>query len=486
MTSDDRSRTVWPWQGPAWPARRWWSMITVGWLAAQAATAQPLSEVLYYDERGNLALHSIALRTTDFRYDGLDRLRWEGSLGAQLFWLDADGNRLADSRSQYRVTPGGQRLAERDGVALVHGPAGHLLVDYAWLGGRWVQRGFDWTLAGQLGSVRVNGVPVASYHYNEARQRTRKTLAAPPGGVPAVTLYRHDPEGRLVMEVAGSAAQASGISVVPGQVLVRYVWQDAVPVAVVWPPMTPGNPNAATDRIVYLQADHLNTPRRATDARGVVVWKWHSDAFGASPPDEDVDRDGLRTTINLRLPGQYFDAESGLHYNWNRYYDPQVGRYTQSDPIGLAGGINTYVYAEGRPTSLTDPLGLTTYLCSQPLHALGKVGEWVFAPKSNLLHHKFIGVLRPDGSSVTGGLDRAGGLWSDGKPSDRDGATGSHQCEKVEDDNECLEQCLLPKMLATKRPKYALIPGTVNGGENCQSWAEQTIVECRSHCKARQ
>jgi len=327
-------------------------------LASPWIDAQTLVDVLQYDGRGN-----ILQRTTDgsavvYLYDGLDRLRAEGALGGQTFELDPDGGRLADRRSHYRVLPGGQRLADRDGMALVHGPAGHLLADSAWRNGRWAQRSFDWTLAGQLKSVRIDGVLAATYLYNDARQRTRKTLAQPAAGEPAVTLYRHDPEGRLVMEVAGTAAQAPGIAVAPGQVLVRYVWQDAVPVAVVWPPMTPGNPNASTDRIVYLHVDHLNTPRRASDDRGVVVWQWQSDAFGERPPDEDADRDGRRTTINLRFPGQYFDAESGLHYNWHRYYDPQVGRYTQVDPIGLAGGLNAYAYVGGNPLMYTDPYGL--------------------------------------------------------------------------------------------------------------------------------
>ena len=101
----------------------------------------------------------------------------------------------------------------------------------------------------------------------------------------------------------------------------------------------------------YLHTDHLNTPRLATNAAGVKVWGWEGEACGATVPTGSV-------TINLRFPGQYYDAESGLHYNWNRYYDPKLCRYVTSDPIGLEGGLNTYLYANANPLRFTDPLGL--------------------------------------------------------------------------------------------------------------------------------
>ncbi|WP_422491555.1 RHS repeat domain-containing protein [Endozoicomonas sp. ALE010] len=115
-------------------------------------------------------------------------------------------------------------------------------------------------------------------------------------------------------------------------------------------------------RVTYLHPDHLNTPRLATDENQTIVWRWQSDAFGLGQAEEDPDEDGKPTVVNLRFPGQYFDQENGLHYNFHRYYDPETGRYTQSDPIGLMGGMNTYSYAYENPVKFTDPLGLAVYL----------------------------------------------------------------------------------------------------------------------------
>jgi RHS repeat-associated protein len=107
----------------------------------------------------------------------------------------------------------------------------------------------------------------------------------------------------------------------------------------------------------YLEVDHLNTPIAARDLTGKIIWRWEADAFGSTQPTEDPDGDTQTTPINLRYPGQYYDKESGLHYNHRRYYDPKLGRYMSPDPIGLAGGANLYGYAKSNPLSYIDPDG---------------------------------------------------------------------------------------------------------------------------------
>jgi RHS repeat-associated protein len=89
------------------------------------------------------------------------------------------------------------------------------------------------------------------------------------------------------------------------------------------------------------------------------LWTWESEAFGDTPPNQNPSGQG-EFVYNLRFPGQYYDSETGLNYNMARYYNPKTGRYDESDPIGLAGGINTYSYVGNNPVNLIDPLGLET------------------------------------------------------------------------------------------------------------------------------
>jgi len=114
-------------------------------------------------------------------------------------------------------------------------------------------------------------------------------------------------------------------------------------------------------KMYFVHTDHLNTPRLITSDTGQAVWSWaNDDPYGNNAPNENPSGAG-NFTCNLRLPGQYFDTELGTHYNYFRDYDPLTGRYVQSDPIGLLGGVNTYAYVAGNPMNHIDPFGLYSF-----------------------------------------------------------------------------------------------------------------------------
>jgi RHS repeat-associated protein len=125
----------------------------------------------------------------------------------------------------------------------------------------------------------------------------------------------------------------------------EMIWLDDMPIGV-----------SQGGSMYGILTDHLNTPRRIFNtATQLTAWSWNAvdDAFGESAAVAS----GLE--FDLRFAGQFFDAESGLHYNYLRDgYESQTGRYTQSDPIGLAGGISTYGYVGGNPMNAVDPMGL--------------------------------------------------------------------------------------------------------------------------------
>ena len=102
--------------------------------------------------------------------------------------------------------------------------------------------------------------------------------------------------------------------------------------------------------------------------RDVAIWEWSnkSEVFGNQIPSADPDGDGVVFELALRFPGRQATDASGLFYNYQREYDPAVGRYSQSDPIGLAAGPNTFGYVMGNPMSWIDPEGLEVLVCSQP------------------------------------------------------------------------------------------------------------------------
>ncbi len=139
-----------------------------------------------------------------------------------------------------------------------------------------------------------------------------------------------------------------------GAQIKTYIWDDGRLVGLLDHATTPPT-------LLTLDLDQLGTPRVARNAQGTVVWRWDSDGYGTTLPNEDPDGNGTKTTIHLRFPGQYYDQESGLHYNWHRYYSPRLGRYIPADPIGIEGGPNLYGYAAQNPLRHTDPAGLQAF-----------------------------------------------------------------------------------------------------------------------------
>ena len=179
----------------------------------------------------------------------------------------------------------------------------------------------------------VAGTTHYSYFYNGLGQRTIKQTSSMHAF--SSTSYAYDERGQLLYELAAAGAT-------------DYLYLDGLPVGVV-----------VGGQIYYVETDQLGTPREVANTSNGLRWKWDyfGTTFGETAPNQNPS--GLGTfTFNLRFPGQYYDAETGNHYNYFRDYEPQIGRYVESDPIGVRGGINTYAYAHDDPLAYIDPNGL--------------------------------------------------------------------------------------------------------------------------------
>ena len=133
--------------------------------------------------------------------------------------------------------------------------------------------------------------------------------------------------------------------------------------------------SAGQNTIAYYHHDHLGTPIQATDKAGNIVWSAQYNVFGQAAITTPTATFAQPTIASdLRFPGQVYDEETGLHYNWHRYYDPGLGRYVTADPVGLAGGVNFYAYVGGNPVNLTDPTGLNPLVTRIVLGGAARVG----------------------------------------------------------------------------------------------------------------
>jgi RHS repeat-associated protein len=277
-------------------------------------------------EAGNSAL------SWTYGYDNLDRLNAASKTGTTQGWTyDASGNRL----TQTGTTP--STYTNSGTSNRVSSISGSLPRTYAYdTAGNTLSYGgatFTYNNRGRMASA-TNGGVTATYTYNALGQRISRTAAG------LTTLYVYDEAGHLAGEYTSA-----------GALIQETVWLGDTPVATL-------RPNGSGGVVVYyVHADHLNTPRLVTDTSNNIRWRWDSDPFGTTQPDENPGSLGV-FTYNLRFPGQQFDSVTGLNYNYFRDYDPAIGRYVESDPIGLSGGTATYLYAGANPGAWFDVNGL--------------------------------------------------------------------------------------------------------------------------------
>jgi RHS repeat-associated protein len=280
-----------------------------------------------YDQVGNVDSKFTEHGAYVYTYDSLDRLtEADTPLGLESFAYDSVGNRLTSNATQ------GAWVYNENNELLSYGDVG-LIYDAS---GNTVQK----TQAGVVTHYRYDaenrmltveddsGTPIAQYYYDPFGRRLWKDVNG------QRTYFLYADEGLVAeFDATGSPMRTYGYQP-------DGAWGT-----------DPLYQKSNSDYTFY-QNDHLGTPQQLTDAAGTTRWNARYQSFGeADALNDDV-------VNSLRLPGQYADLEIGLYYNYFRYYDPAVGRYISSDPIGLEGGGNSYLYAAANPIIYFDNKGL--------------------------------------------------------------------------------------------------------------------------------
>ena len=302
----------------------------LGYTHANAAGAQPsLDQSFSYDGLDRLKQATLSSSSYGYNYDASgNRNEYVTSSGDYLNTVSTTSNRLTNVQS-----PG-------TGGAVVsntysYDAAGNLTSDG--------NASYTYSDRGRMATATVAAGTV-SYKVNALEQRVAKTGTPVTGGA---AYYAYDEAGQLIGEYDASGAPIH-----------ETVYLGSTPIAVLKQSGTAATSTLSTN-VNFAYADHIDTTRviaRASDH--AIVWRWDTaEVFGNSPVIENPN--GLGPfKFDQRFPGQLFDQETGNFQNVNREYKPGIGRYAQSDPIGLGGGINTYAYVGANPLSDTDPLGL--------------------------------------------------------------------------------------------------------------------------------
>jgi RHS repeat-associated protein len=276
--------------------------------------------------------------TETYSYDPLHRLTGITDAGTVLesYTYNQTGDRLSKTApglatGAYLYTTGTHKLASVGSAIRANDANGNTTGSV--IGGN--TYGFGYNDRNRLALTQLNGVTAGTYTYNALGERIGKVATSPQA---MTERYAYNEVGQLIGEYGTTNRD--------------YIWVGTLPVAVVDNTI---NGSTITSIVNYVTADQLGTPRAISNSVGTMIWSW---AYAGNPFGEQQPTSTTGYVLNLRYPGQYYDAESGTNYNVNRNFEPAVGRYQQSDPIGLDGGISTYAYVSSNPLSHRDPLGM--------------------------------------------------------------------------------------------------------------------------------
>ncbi|WP_339494157.1 RHS repeat-associated core domain-containing protein [Pseudomonas sp. RA_105y_Pfl2_P56] len=311
-------------------------------LSAQVVT--DWSNTYSYDRNGNITkIQSNEMEERNYSYDSMDRLvEKDDTNSLQSYFYDAVGNRVRSTHTlkvseegnstqiDYQYGQINNRLEKINDQLISIDPTDNIISDR-------VLRQFTYDANNRMTSAKIAEMPLIHFRYNAIGQRISKEASAQS----TTFLYGHDRQliGETHLNKQGKKVSSQ-----------YYFWLDDIPLGGITIDYD-ASESEIKRSIFFIHSDHLNTPRRITNDAMKTVWTWRPDSFGNGESNGTF-------VFNLRFPGQYYDTETGLHYNYFRDYDPESGRYLESDPIGLEGGVNTYAYVNGNPLKLVDPLGL--------------------------------------------------------------------------------------------------------------------------------